>query len=118
MEEVKKSFCRLCDTYCGIDMYVRDGTLVNVRGTKEHPLNQGTLCAKGNSAVQIMYSPQRLNFPLKRVGERGEGKWARISWEEAFKTITWKLQELKKKYGAWALAWDQGRGPAPLHYAM
>lgn len=117
MKSVKKSFCRICDTSCGIDIFVKDGVMVNVEGMKEHPLNQGTLCSKGNSGVQIMYSPQRLNFPLKRVGERGEGKWARISWEEALRTITWRFQELKKTYGAWALAWDQGRGPAHSHFA-
>jgi anaerobic selenocysteine-containing dehydrogenase len=117
MEKIKKSFCRICDTFCGINIFVKDGVMVNVEGMKEHPLNQGTLCAKGNAGVQIMYSPQRLNFPLKRVGERGQGKWARISWDEALKIIAVKLQELKKKYGAWALAWDQGRGPAPPHFA-
>ena len=117
MVQIKKSFCHICDTCCGIDLFVKNGVLVNVEGMKEHPLNKGTLCVKGNAGVQIMYSPERLNFPLKRIGQRGEGKWARITWDEALKTISAKLQELKKKYGAWVLAWDQGRGPVPPHFA-
>jgi len=107
MEKVKKSFCRICDTCCGIDIFVKNGVMVNVEGMKEDPLNQGTLSAKVNVGVQIMYSPKHLNFPLKQIGEWWKGKRGRISWDEALKTIPWEFEELKK-YGAWALAWDWG----------
>ena len=83
---------------------MEDGRLVRVEGMKDAPLNKGTLCAKAYGLAQWLYSPQRLTHPLRRVGKKGEGKFERISWDEALDTVAAKLAENKEKYGARSLA--------------
>jgi len=100
------TICPLCGPAagCGIDCYVQDGRLVRVEGMKEAPVNKGTLCAKAYASAQWLYSPQRLTHPLRRVGEKGEGRFERISWDEALDTVAEKLAEQKEQYGARSLA--------------
>ena len=95
-----KTDCILCVWGCGINAYVEGGQLVKVEGMAEHPLNQGVLCPRGRHLVDYVYSPDRLMHPMKRVS----GGWKRISWDEALDTIAQKLQTIKDKYGAHALA--------------
>ena len=101
-----RTFCGLCGpvTGCGINCYVKDGRLVRIEGMKEAPMNQGKLCAKAYASIQWLYSPQRLTSPLRRVGEKGEGKFEKITWDEAIDTIANKLKEQKEKYGPESLA--------------
>jgi anaerobic selenocysteine-containing dehydrogenase len=99
-QKVIKSDCILCINSCGIDAYVEDGKLVKVRGMKEHPVSEGVLCPRGDALPQWVYSPNRLQYPMKKA----DGKWARISWDEALDTIASRLQEIKEKFGAKALA--------------
>jgi anaerobic selenocysteine-containing dehydrogenase len=105
-EKMVRTFCSLCgpSMACGLNCYVRDGRLVRVEGMKESPVNRGTLCPKAHASMQWLYSPQRLKHPLKRVGAKGEGKFARISWDEAIDTIASKLLDQKKKFGPESLA--------------
>jgi anaerobic selenocysteine-containing dehydrogenase len=77
------SACWQCVTRDGIIGYVEDGRLRKIEGNPALPRTNGKLCAKGQAGINIVYNPDRLLFPLKRVGKRGEGKWKRISWEEA-----------------------------------
>src|SRR4030043_1801259 len=100
------SFCSLCGPTmgCGIYCYVKDGRLVRVEGMKESPVNEGKLCAKAFASAQWLYSPQRLKYPLKRAGEKGEGKFERIDWDEAIDIISGKLLEQKEMYGPESLA--------------
>jgi anaerobic selenocysteine-containing dehydrogenase len=98
--EIIKTDCILCVNGCGIDAHVEGGRLVRVVGTKEHPLNEGRLCPRGRHLVDFVYSPDRLKYPMKKVG----GGWERISWDEALNTIAGSLQEIKDEYGAHALA--------------
>ena len=79
--------CLNCSTVCGIQGYVIDGKLVKVGGNPEDPNNGKSLCAKGQSGPTINDYPERLLFPLKRAGKRGEGKWTRITWDEAHAEI-------------------------------
>ena len=58
--------------------------------------------------MEILYAPDRLKYPMKRVEEKGEGRWERISWDEALTTIANKLNEIKKKYGAEAIDFHHG----------
>ena len=76
-----------CHEGCGVLLYVKDGNLVKVEGDPEFPVNQGRLCPRCIALPEVVYHPDRLKHPLKRAGERGEGKWERITWEEAFDTI-------------------------------
>ncbi len=105
-ENVVPTFCALCGPSmgCGINCYVKDGRLVRVEGMKESPINRGKLCPKAFASPQWLYSPRRLEHPLVRTGARGEGKFARVSWDEALDIIAAKLNEQKKKYGPESLA--------------
>jgi anaerobic selenocysteine-containing dehydrogenase len=100
--EIVKTVCTMsrCPRNCGIDVYVENGEVVEVKGDPEFPTNRGRLCAKGLAAKELLYHPDRLKYPMKREGER----WVRIPWDEALETITGKLVEVKEKYGAKALA--------------
>lgn len=60
-------------------------------------------CAKGYAQAQMIYDPARVKFPMKRIGKRGEGKFTRISWDEALDTIAQKLMEIKQKYGPYSI---------------
>ncbi len=99
-QQVIKSDCILCINSCGIDAYVEDGKLVKVEGMKEHPISDGELCPRGKALPEWVYSKERLTHPMQKVN----GKWERISWDDALNTIAAKLQEIKDKYGAKALA--------------
>ena len=77
------SACWQCVTRDGIIGYVEDGRLVKIEGNPELPRTNGKLCARGQAGVNVIYNPDRLLFPLKRVGKRGEGKWQKISWDDA-----------------------------------
>jgi anaerobic selenocysteine-containing dehydrogenase len=79
---------------------VRDGEIRKVESA-DYPGDPTarSICLKGLSSVRLVYHPDRLKYPLKRVGDRGEGKWQKITWDEAFDTIAAKLLDVKKKYG-------------------
>ena len=91
--QIIKGVCLNCSTVCGIQGYVIDGKLVKVGGNPEDPNNGKSLCAKGQSGPTINDYPERLLFPLKRVGKRGEGKWMRITWDEAHATIATRIKK-------------------------
>ena len=97
---------------CGVIAHVEDGKVVRVEGNPEFPTNKGGICPRGLSATQLLYDPNRLQYPLKRVGERGEGKWERISWDEASKITATRLNEIKDEYGAKTVAFLRGEAPA------
>ncbi len=104
--EIRHAWCQMCGparTHCSTSCYIKDGRWVNVEGNPEAGNNWGvgsrTLCGKGNAAMQVLYSPSRLLYPMKRTGEKGEGKFIRISWDEAMDTIASKLKEQKETYG-------------------
>lgn len=90
------STCQICPAGCGILGEVMDGRLIKIRGNPKHPNNQGKICARGYAAINLLYDPDRLLYPLKRTGARGEGKWTRISWTEALKEISQRLKSLKE----------------------
>ncbi len=108
--KVKRSFCAICSPthHCGLDCYVKDGKLIKVEGTIEHPYNQGKICAKGVNNRQYVYRKDRIQTPLLRVGERGEGKFTPISWEKAYAITAEKLNLVKEQYGPHAVAFFSG----------
>lgn len=97
---IKTGICGLCGGQCLVDAYVKDGKVIKVEGNKTFPMANGRICVKGAALKQALYHPDRLRYPMKRTGERGEGKFERISWDEALDTIAQKLNESKEKYGA------------------
>lgn len=99
-----------CHGGCGAKLYVKDGRLVKVEGDEDHPFNQGRACPRLLALTQYVYHPDRLLYPMKRVGERGEGKWERISWDEALDTIERKFKEIREQYGPESVLFCQGTG--------
>ena len=95
--EVKKSMCSICSpgNHCGLDVYVKDGKILKVEGTKEHPFNRGCICTKGSMNKAYVYRKDRIRTPLRRVGKRGEGKFEPITWEEAYSEIARNLNRVK-----------------------
>nr|WP_295971420.1 molybdopterin-dependent oxidoreductase [uncultured Bacillus sp.] len=109
--KIVKTNCFECHAKCGVLCHVdKNGKLIKVEGNPEDPRNQGRLCSKGRSAVSILYHPDRINYPMKRVGKRGEGKWERISWDEAMDTIEKKIKTYMKEYGPETIVFGQGTG--------
>jgi anaerobic selenocysteine-containing dehydrogenase len=99
MKRVVKTLCQMCYFYCGLDITVENGRILKVEGNREHPVNKGRLCAKGLSCAQIVTDPNRLKTPLRRVGERGSGKWEQISWDRALDEIGEKLLAIRDEAG-------------------
>jgi anaerobic selenocysteine-containing dehydrogenase len=89
------SVCTLCPGGCGISVRKVDNRVVKINGMANHPVNQGGICTLGASGLQLLYGPARIETPIKKVGNRGEGKWVQISWEEALSILTEKLAELR-----------------------
>ena len=114
-DEVKviKTCCRACIANCGVLAYVKNGRVIKLEGNNEDPMSKGRMCAKGLAGIQALYHPNRNKFPLKRVGERGGGKWKRISWDEALTTIAEKLMDTREKYGAETVFCSTGGGGNP-----
>ncbi len=98
----------MCPSECGISVRVEDGVAKQIYGNPHSLINNGTLCAKGASGLQLTYSPLRIKTPLKRTGRRGEDKWEAITWEEASEYMAEKLIEIKQKYGPEAVFLDCG----------
>jgi anaerobic selenocysteine-containing dehydrogenase len=112
--------CTQCPAGCGLAVRVMEGDAEVVRngetglikmglakkleGNPNHPVNQGRLCARGQAGLQVTYNPDRVRHPLKRVGPRGSGQFAEISWEEALGELLAHLQPLSSPSSSSALA--------------
>jgi anaerobic selenocysteine-containing dehydrogenase len=99
-----------CHGGCGVLAHIEGGKLVKIEGDPDHPWNQGRLCARCLAMTQYAYHPDRLTRPLKRVGERGEGKWHEISWDEAFDLIEEKLGKIREEFGPESVIFSMGTG--------
>ena len=96
-DEIKKTTCYMCACRCGIDVHIKDGKVAYIEGNKDHPVNQGVLCAKGSAGIMQVNAPSRLDSPMKRVGPRGSGEFKKISWDEALTLAVEWLEPLRKK---------------------
>ncbi|TLS38445.1 molybdopterin-dependent oxidoreductase [Pseudalkalibacillus caeni] len=89
------SVCSLdCPDQCGLLVHKQEGKIIKVEGDPNHPVTKGAICNKVRNMTHRIYESRRLKYPLKRVGPKGEGKFKRISWEEAIKTITTRWEDL------------------------
>ncbi len=118
--EVKKTCCRFCFWLCPVQVHIKDGKVVKVEGDSIDSTGRHFLCEKAAlGALDFHSHPQRLNYPLKRAGARGEGKWERVSWQQAMVEIAEKLNGIRAGYGpeAVAVATDHGSFPLlwPIH---
>ncbi len=111
--QVKKTVCMWCHDHCKVAVHVKDGQLIKVEEDQEHPRSavlKPTVraCPRARAAADWFHHPERLSYPLKRAGERGEGRWQRVSWEQALDEIAQKLGEIKERYGPEAIATSSG----------
>ena len=108
--KVCHTVCAICSpaNNCGVNAYVKDGKMIKLEGMDEHPASKGRLCVKGLSGRQFAYREDRILTPLRRTGERGEGKFEPITWEEAYREIASRLNAAKAEYGADAVAFFGG----------
>ncbi|MBQ9155907.1 MAG: molybdopterin-dependent oxidoreductase [Eubacterium sp.] len=95
MGEWKTSVCTVCVQECGMKMYVEDGKVLKVKHDDDNPRSRGHLCRKGRNFVNMLYSEDRIKYPMKKV----DGEFVRISWDQAIKEIAEKLQAILDKYG-------------------
>ena len=93
---------------CALIVGVKNNQIVKIKGDPEGFLNKGYVCFKGIVSHKRLNHPGRLQYPLKRVADRGEGKWQRISWAEAIADICENFNTIKDTYGAKAVAFCQG----------
>ena len=115
---VFKSACRMCHGGCGVLVHVQDGKVVKIKGDPSSPLNKGRMCVKGLSSIEHLYNPKRSTHPLKRAGMRGEGKWERISWDEALDTIAGKIKQIRGEYGIESVAVGTGTGRHHFYHVL
>jgi len=99
-----------CHQGCGVLLHVKDGRLVKVEGDPDFPLNKGRLCPRCLSLPETIYHPDRLKYPLKRAGQRGENKWERITWDEALDTVAARFNKIKQDYGPESVIFGSGTG--------
>lgn len=102
-KEIKHSICFWCKPRCRLEVEVEDNRLIKMSTS---PIK--ACPRKYCSDLERFYHPDRLNYPLKRVGDRGENKWQKITWDEALDEIAARLQALKEQYGAETLAVTHG----------
>src|SRR6476619_2341418 len=96
--------CWECSTCCGALATVRNGRVVEFAPNPDHPHSKGAFCVKGiRGAPGLAYGPNRLLHPMRRTGARGEGKWARVSWDEALDAMADGLARVRQKHGPEAI---------------
>lgn len=107
---VHHTICDICcpSFHCGLDAYVKDGKIIKIEGTADHPTNKGLVCTKGMSNRQYIYRKDRIQTPLRRVGERGSGEFEPISWAEAYAEISKRLLDIKATFGGESLVLYSG----------
>jgi anaerobic selenocysteine-containing dehydrogenase len=98
-------------------VYTDGNEITKIEGDPDNPLSHGAFCSAGMSEREIHNDPtDRIIYPMRRVGERGSGKWERITWEEALDEMTAKVLEIKEKYGPEAIITAQGTGRTWNHW--
>ena len=108
----KKTICGICPSGCWVEVALEKGKLVDIRQDTSHPL--GMICIRGQHAAEIVYSENRLKYPMKRVGGKGNYDFKRISWDEAYSIIVENLNRIKDESGAEAVSIYTGRGAQEL----
>ena len=105
MTEIKRSYCGLCHPRCGLLLEIENGRIIKAKGDPEHPISRGRICSRGSLMPEHVHHPGRINYPLKRLGEKGSGKWQRLDWDQA-------LDEVAENWRRFAR--NMARRPWPL----
>ena len=107
--------CPYCGAGCGFFIAVEKERATGIEYMPEHPASEGSLCSKGNAALEILYHPDRIRTPLKRHGDG----WAKITWDEALDFVATRLKEVKEKHGPEKIGgWSSARVTNEENYLM
>jgi thiosulfate reductase / polysulfide reductase chain A len=113
------SVCGMCTVRCPIKVTVENGQVTFLQGNPHVPAMKGAVCPRGAAGNALITDPERPQTPLIRTGARGEGKWRKASWDEAFDYVADKLKEVKNTYGAKGIALTDRGGPfRDMHRAL
>ncbi|MBV8897645.1 MAG: molybdopterin-dependent oxidoreductase, partial [Acidobacteriaceae bacterium] len=101
VREIRRSVCALdCPDTCSVLVEIdNSGQATRLRGDPQHPITRGFLCAKVTKYLDREYHPERLLYPQRRIGAKGEGRFERVSWDEALDQITERLANVARRYG-------------------
>lgn len=110
--------CGMCVNKCGVIARVRDGVIHKLDPNPNYIKSRGMLCARGNAGVKVVYDPDRLKYPLIRVGERGEGKWRRASWKEALDLVAKNMNQIAEKYTRAGVMFASTEGTYQEHFFL
>ena len=108
--QIIRSSCRGCHGVCQVLVHMEGEKVVRISGDPDSVTSRGYLCPKGAADPEILYHPDRLKFPLRRVGARGENKWKRISWEAAITEMVERFDGIRRESGSEYFAMAQGTG--------
>ncbi len=100
--------CGVCDAGCGVNIHIADGKITRQSMLKGHPSN--AICRRGIHANEVIYSEDRLLYPQRRIGKRGEGLFERITWDQAYDIWIDGLEKIKSAFGPEAVCMYTGRG--------
>lgn len=108
LDAPRRTICRSCHGGCGVLVEVSGGRITGLRGDPDNPNNRGYLCDKGRAAVELLYAPDRLTRPLRRVGPRGSGAFEPIAWDEALDLVARRVRAHAQVRGPESVALAQG----------
>jgi thiosulfate reductase/polysulfide reductase chain A len=101
--------CEQCPAGCGILAYIDGSRIVQILGNPNHPNNKGKICAKGIAGINLVNDPERVLYPMKRVGPRGSDHWSKITWDEAFFRLTSRIKNMRTEGREREFVVDKGR---------
>ncbi len=109
--DIVNTICQSCYFYCGLRVHREGDRIIRIEGLPEHPVNRGTICAKGLAAQQLVTDTKRLTRPLRRVGSRGSGDWEAIGWDEALDWIASEMSDAAEEVGPESVVYHRGHAP-------
>lgn len=120
ISDTKWAICNTCDLNCAVLVTVQDGKVKAIKRNPDHPVTPNSICVKAACAHEYISHPDRLLYPLKRDGERGSGRWTRITWKQALDEIAETLKGLMGKFGpetvASSFGWSTNAGAASRRF--
>jgi len=119
-QEIKKALCFWCKGRCKVNVLVEDDHLIGVEPDPDYPMKilpPTKACVRRMAAKEFFYHQERVNYPLKRAGEKGENKWQQVSWDTALDEIAARLELIRGEYGAEAVARSSGTGRTNMEFA-
>ena len=117
-KQIIRSACRMCHGVCQVLIHMEGDRVVKVTGDPDSPISRGYICPKGAASPELLYHPDRLTHPIRRAGNRGDGKWERITWDEALDEIAERFSKIKNESGSEYVAMSQGTGRPYSEFTM